>query len=61
MQFLQEADVYATPVGDLISVHKNKRISTWWGVFCSIVFYALMIVAFGFLVAGMSGADSYFS
>ena len=61
MQILQEADIYAQPVGDLITLNKRRKISTPIGVFCSVVLAAFGVLAFGFLVAGMSGSDNYYS
>ena len=60
MQYLQEADVFATPVGELITLNKERRISSCCGIFGSIVFYAFSLLAVGFLIAGITGSDNYF-
>jgi hypothetical protein len=61
MQLLQEADIYAKPVGDLISLNEHRKISTPVGVFCSVIFAAFGIASLGFLIAGMTGGDHYYS
>lgn len=61
MQYLQELDVFSVPVGHLISVGKTRNISSICGIACSFIFYALALIAAGFMVSSMNGSDDFFS
>ena len=53
--------MFAKPVADLITLEEQRKISTPIGVFCSIVFAAFGIAAFGFLIMGLTGSDNYYN
>lgn len=59
MQYLQEADMFATPVGDLITINNKRRVSSLSGIVCSFCYFVLAILAAGFLIASLTGSDEY--
>lgn len=61
MQYLEEVDVFSVPVGNLISINKQRKVSSLCGIVCSFIFYALALVAFGFMVSSMNGSDDFFN
>jgi len=61
MQFLESMDVYAKPVGNFLTINKQKRVTTAWGLCCSAVMVFFTFLAAGFLIAEMAGTTNYFS
>lgn len=51
--------MFATPVGDLITINNKRRISSISGIVCSFCYYILAIIAAGFLIASLVGSDEY--
>ena len=54
-------DVYAKPVGSFLTINKQKRVSTAWGLCCSSIMVVFTLLAAGFLIADMAGTSNYFS
>lgn len=61
MQSIESLDIFAKPVGNFLTLKRERKVSTLAGVVCSFVFYILVALAFGFLVAGMAGSENYYS
>ena len=61
MQFLESMDVYAKPVGNFLTINKQKRVSTAWGLCCSSIMVVFTLLAAGFLIADMVGTTNFFS
>jgi len=61
MQAVESLDIFAKPVGNFLTLKRERKVSTLAGILCSFVFYIFVILAFSILVAGLAGADGYYN
>lgn len=61
MQHLQHADIFALPVSHFMTHKHSYRVHTCPSFVCSMFFYIMSLIAFGFLCASIAGADNYTS